>query len=444
MTSPSPYITGTRDERVEKALEKWANSEQKLAQLRQTWTGDRPIAYLSPESREALGQRMTKLGINYPRLAVESLAERMTLAGLEVRGSTDVWGRFVAANGPELAELVHVDRLLYGSSYVTVWATETGRPTLTGDGPFTMTHHADPATGETLWAARRYKVDETDHRIVVYTPEEIVTYRARFPEATAYSYARSSTVPNVLGEVPVVPFIRRASLTDPATGESAVTDLLELTDATTKVLGDAMVTSEFYARPRRWATGLEIVEDEDGNAVDPFGEGRFLQSEAPETRFGQLEPARLDGYADMLATLTQSVGALSGLPPHYLGLHGDQPASADGIRAAEAQLTARARAEQRRTTNEWARVAWLLDAVVRGVSPLESELRGVAVSWASPETNTPAMAADAAAKLRGIGVPLDHVLEHELGIEPTKAAQLAALAARESRTARGDSAELSQ
>lgn len=444
MTSPSPYITGTTNETVKLALEQWGNSEQRLADLRRTWTGDRPVAYLSEKSREALEGRISKLGVNFPRLAVESLAERMTLAGLELRGSTDVWARFVAANGPELAELVHTDRLLYGSSYVTVWATEAGVPTLTGDSPLTMTHKSDPATGDTLWAARRFTVGPEDHRIVVYTPEEIVTYRARFPEATAYSYARASSTPNVLGEVPVVPFVRRSSLSDPATGESAVTDLLELTDAVAKVMGDAMVTSEFYARPRRWATGLEIEEDEDGNAIDPFGEGRFLQSEAPETRFGQLEPARLDGYADMLATLTQQVGALSGLPSHYLGLHGDQPASADGIRAAEAQLTARARAEQRRTTNEWARVAWLLDAVARGVAPLEDDRRTVAVAWESPETSTPAMAADAAAKLRGIGVPLEAVLVDTLGIEPVRAAQLVALAAREARAARADSVEPSQ
>ena len=430
--------------KLAQALDQWGAAEARLSELRHTWNGTRPPAYLSPEAREALGNRLGRIGVNYPRLAVEALAERMTLSGLEVREQLDVWAEFVAANGPELAELVHVDRLLYGSAYVTVWATEDAAPTVTGDSPVTMTHGSDPATGDTLWAARRYTVAEDDHRLVLYTPERITTYRARYAGATVQGYRFHEHVDNPLGVVPVVPFVRRASLSDPITGASAVDDLLDLTDATSKVLADALVTSEYYARPRRWATGLEIVEDEDGNAVDPFGEGRFLQSEDAETRFGQLDAARLDGYADMLATLTQSVGALSGLPPHYLGLHGDQPASADGIRAAEAQLTARARAEQRRTTNEWARVAWLLDAVVRGVSPLESELRGVAVAWASPETSTPAMAADAAAKLRGIGVPLEHVLEHELGIEPTKAAQLAALAARESRTARGDSAELSQ
>src|SRR5699024_5378356 len=98
------------------------------------------------------------------------------------------------------------------------------------------------------------------------------------------------------------------------------------------------VTSEYFARPRRWATGLEIEEDDDGRPIDPFGDSRLLQSEDPETKFGQLDPARLDGYNDLSAMLTQHIGALTGLPPHYLGLHGDQPANADSVRAAESQL----------------------------------------------------------------------------------------------------------
>ena len=433
-TAVTPYVsTGGVPDELRDAFDKWSNAEQRLSDLRNTYRGTRPLAYLSPKSKEALGTRMDKLGVNFPRLAVEALAERMTLAGLAVGDHSRVWDTFRHANGPELAELVHTDRLAYGSAYVTVWATEDGTPTLTGDSPFTMTHKSDPATGETLWAARRYTVAEQDHRLVLYTPESIRTYRATYAEATAYSYRLAGQVDNPLDAVPVVPFVRRSSLADPATGSPVVDDLVDLSDAVSKVLADAMVTSEFYARPRRWATGLEIEEDENGKAIDPFGEGRFLQSESPETEFGQLPGSRLDGYADMLATLTQQIGALSGLPPHYLGLHGDQPASADGIRAAEAQLTARARAEQRRVSSEWARVAWLLDAVTDGVPAIPSRLRAARVSWESPETSTPAMQADAAAKLRGIGVPLESVLVTHLGYDETEAAQVAALAARYSR-----------
>lgn len=400
-----------------------------LAGLRQAWRGDRPAAYLSKESRDALDDRLARLGVNFPRLAVESLVERMRLAGLEL-DDRPLWEHFTRAGGRELSALVHTDRLLYGTAYVTVWATETGRPTLTGDSPFDMAHAADPATGEVLWAVRRWRVSPHTIAVAVMTPDAVTEYRADSGGDTipATAYRRHREQANPLAVVPVVPFVRRSSLSDPVTGSSAVADLLDLTDAHAKVLGDALVASEFYARPRRWATGLEIEEDEDGRPVDPFGKRRFLQSESPDTKFGQLDGARLDGYADMLATISQSVGALSGLPAHFLGLHGDQPASAEGIRAAEAQLVSRAEAEKDRTADEWGRVAVLLDAVARGVPVDPDMLDRAVVTWSPSETSTPAMDADAAVKLRGIGLPLAAILADTLHYPPDRVAELVAAA----------------
>src|SRR5699024_5066912 len=59
------------------------------------------------------------------------------------------------------------------------------------------------------------------------------------------------------GIVPVVPFVRRMS-TDDHDGTSVAADIIDLTDAENKLMQDAMVTSESYARPRRWATGLRF------------------------------------------------------------------------------------------------------------------------------------------------------------------------------------------
>src|SRR5690625_3208158 len=143
-----------------------------------------------------------------------------------------------------------------------------------------------------------------------------------------------------------------------------------------------MVTSEYFARPRRWATGLEIEEDDDGNPVDPFGESRLLQSEDPETKFGQLASTGLDGYSDLLANLTQQIGSLSGLPAHYLGLHGDQPPTADSIRAAETQLTATAYSEQRHLTGPWSEVAGWLNAINLGTVDVPDT---ILPKWASPD-----------------------------------------------------------
>ena len=111
------------------------------------------------------------------------------------------------------------------------------------------------------------------------------------------------------------------------------------------------------------------------------------------------------------------VGAVGNLPEHFLGAGGGRanPTSADAIRAAEAPLVARALDRQRVFGASWDDVARLVVAVRDGVDPAGVTVETV---WASPETRTPAQAADAAAKLAGIGLPLESVLADPLGYSP--------------------------
>ena len=301
-----------------------------------------------------------------------------------------------------------------------MWADRTGAPSLTVESPLQVAVLRDPATRQVTAALKRW-VDGSTGRAVLYEPERITKLVASgtmvdSAAMPATGWTATEIIPNPLGVVPVVPIVNRGRLLD-VDGVSEMADVLDLADALNKLVSDMLVTSEFYARPRRWATGLEIVEDADGKPVKPFSAALddIWQSEAPETKFGQFDAARLDGYADAAALITQQIGALSGLPPHYLGLHGDQPASADAIRSAEASLVARAYALHRTFGTAWADVARLMIAVRDGVDPAGLD---VDVVWTNPETRTPAQAADAAAKLVGVGVPLSVVLADTLGMSP--------------------------
>lgn len=390
-----------------------------LRPLREHWNGRAPSAFMSKTSRDALDDRLSRLSVNFPRLLVTAYTDRMDLTGFKRDGKPDAeaWARHVAAGLRSRAHLVHTDRLMYGAAYVTVWPEPTG-PVAVLDNPFTLTTDTDPITGTVSRAVRYWNHGGKGHALEV-TADTITRWTTDTPDTGAAGQwkrtgeaAVSPWCPD--GLVPVVPFIRHVS-TDDHAGTSVAADILDLTDAENKIMADAMVTSESYARPRRWATGLEIQVDDDGTPIDPFARGRSLQSEDPETKFGQFDAARLDSYADMSATLTQLIGALTGLPPHYLGLHGDQPASAEGVRAAEAQLTSRVYTELDATGEAWGRVASLIELAAHPAQPTPSTFTA---EWASPEIRTPAQAADSAAKLVGIGVPLESVLADPLGWTP--------------------------
>lgn len=398
-----------------------------LRRLDSYWHGTQPAAYLSNDARDALGDRLKTLSVNFPRLAVTSLAERLQVTGFRTDGPDSapdealwqVWRR----NGmEEAADQAHTDALAYGRSFVTVWADSRGRPTISVESPLQVAVIRDPATREVTAAFKRW-IDGSTGRAVLYEPDRItkLTADGTFTDPAAMpatAWKTTETIPNPMGIVPVVPIVNRGRLAD-VDGVSEMDDVLDLADALNKLVSDMLVTSEFYARPRRWATGLEIAEDDDGNPVKPFSAALddIWQAEAHDAKFGQFDAARLDGYADAVALITQQIGALTGLPPHYLGLHGDQPASADAIRSAEASLVARSRALQRSFGTAWADVARLVVAARDGVDATELDVETV---WSNPETRTPAQAADAAAKLIGIGVPMSVVLADTLGYTPAQ------------------------
>lgn len=394
----------------------------KLDRIRQHWNGTPPASFMSRKSRDALQGRLKTLSINVPRLVVNSKVDRLSLAGFnDAAGepAAALWQAWQLAGMTTESEMVHTDYYLYGKSFMLVWPDSAGRPRPIAGNPFSMAAITDPGTGEIERAVRRWSAGGRSFAIV-YTPTTATLWTSEVANMStaAGGWKRTRVVGNPLGIVPVVEFPRQLS-SDDADGTSAVGDILDLTEALVKVLSDALVTSEHYARPRRWATGLEIEEDEDGNILDPFGDSRFLQSESPDTKFGQFDPVRLDGYTDLTATITQQIGSLTGLPPHYLGLHGDQPANADGVRAAEAQLASAAYSDQRGLDRPWSQVAQLMAAILDpGVDPLGRDYRP---EWSSPEIRTPAQAADAATKQSQIGIPLRTILVGTLGYSPAEA-----------------------
>ena len=220
-------------------------------------------------------------------------------------------------------------------------------------------------------------------------------------------------IANPLGAVPVVNLRNTDRVLDDY-GSSEIDDLKPLVDALNKSLVDMMVTSEYVGRPRRWATGIELVEepvlDDDGNPVlddddqpvmievNPIPEGaRAMISETDrrEVRAAAVRrPGRLRG---------QRAGAAR--PDHgrvhaagALRRDAHQPTRPVPMLFAplRRRLTARAEARQATFGRAWEQVGRLMVAVRDGVDPEQVEVR---VQWADAATRSVAQEADAVVKL---------------------------------------------
>lgn len=377
------------------------------------YDGTQPLAFLSPEAKVALGTRFGRMASNIPRLAVTALAERLRITGFR---AADVWAEWIRNDLDQTSGVAHREALLFGDSYVIVWADALGRPTVTIESAKQVAVQRDPATRQITAAVKRWET-KTTTEAALYLPDRIVRLRANSTGATITGFNTVETIANPLGVVPVVNLRNSDRLLDDF-GSSEIDDLMPLVDALNKTLADLMVTSEYVGRPRRWATGIELTEepvldvngdpvlDEDGQPVmrevNPIPEGhRAMISENDQAKFGQLNAADLGGYEAAVRVILGQIMAVSTLPAHYVGVFTDNPASADALRAAEASLTARAEARQATFGRAWEQVARLIVAIRDGVDPTTVECR---VQWADATTRSVAQEADAVVKLHQAGL----------------------------------------
>ncbi len=405
-------------------LQKIDEPADRYADLDRYYAGLQPLAFLSPEARKALGDRFGRLATNLPRLAVTSLAERLRVTGFT---GADVWTDWLRNDLDQESGIAHREALLLGASYVIVWADQFGRTKVTVESASQVAVLTDPGTRRITAAVKRWET-RTTTEATVFLADEIIRLRAEQTGATVNGFKVIDTLANPLGVVPVVRLRNGDRLLDD--GVSEITDLVPLVDALNKLLTDMMVTSEYVGRPRRWATGIELDEDEDGNAINPIPEGnRAMIAEQSDAKFGQLEAANLDGYGSAVDVLLGQIMAVSALPAHYIGQLSDTPASADALRAAEASLTARAESRQAAFGRAWEDVARLIVGVRDGADP---QLVDVRVTWADAATRSIAQEADAVVKLYQAGLlPASYALKR-LGYSDTEVTEI-------STARRGDS-----
>lgn len=408
-----PLVPVTAEDYLLKLLHKLDEPLARYSTIDLYYSGNQPLAFLSPESRIALGNRFGRMASNIPRLAVTALTERLQLTGFS---DPALWPEWLRNDMDLLSNVAHREALLFGDSYVMVWADSLGRPKVTVESAKQVACLFDPGTREITAAVKRWET-ETTTEAVLYLPDRITRFSANHKGALL-GFEVVAEVPNPLGVVPVVN-LRNADRILDEYGASEIDDLMPLVDGLNKSLADMLVTSEYVGRPRRWATGIELEErpviDSDGNpvvdddgepvteAVNPFPEGnRMMISEAENAKIGQLAAADLAGYGESVKVLLGQIMAVSTLPAHYVGIFSDNPASADALRASEASLTARAEARQSTFGRAWEKVAKLMTAILDQV-PLET-VENVGVYWSEAGTRSMAQEADAAVKLFEVGL----------------------------------------
>ncbi|RCV53478.1 phage portal protein [Marinitenerispora sediminis] len=400
-------------------LEKIDTQAPKLERLDRYYRGGQRLAAIGL----ALPPEMERLQtvINWPALAVDSLEERLDVEGFQLGGDTSaderLWDWWQANDLDEESSLAHLDALVLGRSYVTVSTGEAADdpPVITVESARTMAVNIDPATRRIAAAARVWERDETDQPsgAVLYLPGRNVYWRRLNGRWVVQSDDRFA-----LDEVAVVPLVNRARLAH-RHGVTEMRDVMALTDAACRSLTNLQAAQEMLAVPQRYVLGAtqSDFQDPDGQPV-PVWEayiGRFLALGNEGAKVGQLQGADLRNFTEVINHYARLTASVTGLPPHFLGLSTDNPASADAIRSSEARLVKRAERRARAFGEAWERVMRL---ALRVVGDDDAAARRMETVWRDPSTPTYAARADAVVKLFQAGLLPQEAAWEQMGWSP--------------------------
>ena len=369
------------------------------------YDGTFSVKYLGiaiPEEAKAL-----RMVAGWATTTVDVLEERLIWNGWTSPELKDVY--YDNALDSESSQ-IHLDSLIYGTSYISVTAGGDGEPEALIRG-----HDARNTVGIMNHRTRRLDVALTRSLnnegnvdgLTLWLPHEIIELSR---EDKTNTLVVTDRVEHTLGRVPMVQQVNRPRTGDRG-GKSEITRAVRsYTDSAVRALTGMEVNREFFSSPQRYMIGLgaEDMVDANGNRVDPWkilagriwgvpgieleDENGELTGEIEKPEIGEFSPISPGPYLEQISGLARQLAAEAGLPAEYLGVTQSNPSSADAIVKGESRLIRRAEKRQSQFGHSWDDVGLLTQAVlgVEGERPRSM--------WMDPSTPTMAATTDAMVK----------------------------------------------
>lgn len=431
-TSPAlPRLTLSEPEQAlfDALVRQMSDERPKLQRWDDYYNAEQMLTNLGVAIPPELQGLRTVLG--WPRLAVDSLHERLDVEGFRypdaVDADTEMWNIWQDSDLDSESDLAHLDALNLSRVFVITGTRDTGEPLITAESPWNMT--AVSKRRVLRAALQDYADDDGTRYASLYLPDQTITM---IYDADSGRWSIEARDEHRAGELPVDVMPNRARLND-RTGRSEITEeVIKTTDSAMRTLLDLEISREFFAAPQRYILGASesAFQEADGTPKSAWEtyRGRILALERDEEEnlpqvgtFASYDPSALtkiiDCYAEIMASHT-------GLPPSYLGKTNDQPASADAIRMSTDRLVNRARRKQKSFEQAWESSLRKALAFSRGSVP--DQAKRIETIWRNPEIPTPAATTDALQKQAAMGYmpPTSDVAGEALGYSPLQRARI--------------------
>lgn len=385
------------------------------------WRGNHPLPFGNRRMREAYRRFQDQSKTNFTKLVAESVGERLKVVGFRTGGDgsdaldKDAWQWWQDNHLDADSGLVHRAALTMSRAYVIVGRDPDNpdQPLVTAEDPRQVIHESSPTNRRKLVAALKTWWDDINswQCAVVYLPSTVYYFHTdKMTQETTVSWRDGNwtldtadpyptgSAPNPLGVVPVVPFLNCPDLQGDTLGEYE--DTLPIQDRINTQVLDRMVISAMQAYRQRWATGVDLT-DENGEPTGGFDPGADLLWNVSDeaAKFGEFSPADLTSCLKAVESDVQHLAAITRTPPHYL-LGAMVNISGDALAAAETGLTSKVIERSVEFGEAWESVYMLAGMLQGREIPSDCE-----VIWSDPQFRTLTEMAAASVQLVTAGVP---------------------------------------
>jgi hypothetical protein len=415
-----------------------------IQDLQMYYDGEFSLRYADKKLRATFGDVFyaNRFGLNFMRLIVNAVEERLRVEGIRVGGKEDsdpvAWDIWQAANLDETSSTAHTEALINGVSYATVWPSDDPKyPDITIEHPAQAIVERNPKRPKERLAGLRMYVDEYGYlHAELFLPDAVYLFKSDASRDTAWDPGRmlwvyDSTVPtapdgvmdNPWGVVPMVPFenlprlaLNTATVSRDVAKRSELWPVMPIQDKINSLVFNMLLTANSQGYRQRWVTGLDLEVDEDGKPKEPFKAGidRLFVAQSETTKFGEFSTTDVSPLIAAIEMLFSTLGSISQVPPHYFSASADR-LSAESIKAAETGLVSKVVRRQISFGGAWEEVMRIA-GLMTGNAQL-AEARAAEMIWGNPETRSDAQLADAVLKKSQVGVPWRTLME-DLGYSP--------------------------
>ena len=373
------------NETIELAIEQFRNNAGRYRRSSRYYAGEHSLSFATEKFANTFGDLFREFALNLCPAVCDAIKDKLKITGFGVRSEERDKSRTLSADVNEIwranrmairAGEVHKEALKNGDAYVIVWPAADGTVQIFPNSAETCTvGYDEEMPGRVKWAAKYWRTPEKRTRLNLFFPDRIEKFISKdaqdgfLPNAESFTPTvesarsiasknaeerdESRTLNNPFGVVPVFHFANNADIG--SFGVSELEPAIPVQDGLNKAVLDMLVAMEVCAYRQRWAAGIEIQYDKDGNAAAPFKAGidHLWLAENPDAKFGDFAAADLEQFLKVKDGFRIDIASVTGTPLYYLMPQVRGFPSGESLRKAETRFVAKVRDRQEQFGTVW-------------------------------------------------------------------------------------------